>query len=99
MLSMRGNIDLTVQFAHYLSARAQREDHHPTKPQVFVRTMISLNLRPPQPFIDPNVDLASVKRPLIGHVSWIVPLRPRPSESHEQHSRQELNRSASASAG
>jgi len=99
VLSMTGNADLTVQFAHYLSDRAQRDLHLPTKPQVFVRTMISLNLRPAQQFIDPHLDLARVQRPLIGHQSWITALRPRRPHSHDQHSTKELNRSASASAG
>jgi vitamin K-dependent gamma-carboxylase len=99
LLSMTGNPDMTVQFAHYLSERAQRELHLPTKPQVFVRTMISLNLRPPQPFIDPHLDLATVKRPLIGHQSWILPLHPRTSRPHQHPSPQEVNRSGSASAG
>jgi len=99
LLTMTGNPDLTVQFAHYLSDRAQHDLHLPTKPQVFVRTMISLNLRPPQQYIDPNLDLARVQLPLIGHQSWITPLRPRPPHSNERQSTKELNRSASASAG
>ena len=88
-----------MQFAHYLSEKAQRELRLPTKPQVFVRTMISLNLRPPQPFIDPHLDLVTVKRPLIGHQSWIVPLKARTSRPHQHPSPQEVNRSGSASAG
>jgi hypothetical protein len=96
---LTGNPDLTVQFAHYLSQRARRELHLPTNPQVFVRTMISLNLRTRQLFIDPNVDLAAVKQPLIGHQKWIVAMKPLTSRSRQAPARRDLNRSASASAG
>jgi hypothetical protein len=99
VLWLTGNPDLTVQFAHYLSHRARRELHLPTNPQVFVRTMISLNLRTRQLFIDPNVDLAAVKRPLIGHQKWIVAMKPLTSRSRQAPARRDLNRSASASAG
>jgi hypothetical protein len=99
VIFLTGNPDITVQFAHYLSTRAQRELQLPVRPQVFVRTMISLDLRPPQPFIDPTVDLARVKRPLIGAPKWIVPLRPLTSRAHQTPSTGELNKSSSASAG
>ena len=69
------------------------------KPQVFAHTMASLHLRPLQPFIDPNVDLARVKRPLLGGEKWIIPLRPVTSGPHQAPSGDELNKSASASAG
>jgi hypothetical protein len=66
---------------------------------VFVRTMISMNRRPPQPFIDPHVDLARVQRPLIGHQKWIIPLEPLGSGRHQPTSASDLDRSTSASAG
>lgn len=97
--SLTGNPDLTVQFAHYLSHRAQRELNLPVRPQVFVRTNISLGLRPPQEFIDPKVDLARVKRPLIGPPKWIVPLRPLHSRVPQTPSPSDANKSSSASAG
>ena len=92
---LTGNSDMTVQFAHYLSARAQREEHLPVRPQVFVRTMISLNRRPPQPIFDPTVDLARVDLPLINTPEWILPLKPRTSAPPSQGD----SGGASASAG
>src|SRR5205807_1855519 len=96
---MTGNPDATVQFAHYLSDRARRELHLSVNPQVFARTMIALNDRPRQPMIDPNVDLARVKRPLIGHQTWIIALKPRTSAPHQAPSSSDVDRSASNSAG
>jgi len=98
MIWLTGSPDLSVQFAHYLSSRAQRDLHLPVKPEVYVRTSISLNLRPRQPFIDPHLDLARVKLPLTGEVKWIIPIEPLKSGSH-QAPRRDLTRSASASAG
>jgi vitamin K-dependent gamma-carboxylase len=99
MVFMTGSPDLTVQFAHYLSDRAQREEHLSVRPQVFVRTMLSLNRRPPQPFIDPTVDLARVQRPFIKPPKWIIPLRPRTSAPYQAPSQGDVDKSASASAG
>ncbi len=46
---------------------------------VRARTRISMNGRPHQPLVDPNVDLTSVDPAgFLGHADWIEPLRPLP---------------------
>ncbi|MBV8303032.1 MAG: HTTM domain-containing protein, partial [Acidimicrobiia bacterium] len=99
LVRFTGDPDLIVQFAHYLSAKAQRDLHLAVRPQVFARTDISLDLSPRQVFVDPNVDLARIQRPLSGRQTWILPMRPLGSGSHEAPSDSDLNKSASNSAG
>jgi HTTM domain/Vitamin K-dependent gamma-carboxylase, lumenal domain len=96
---MTGTPDLTVEFAHFLRDKA-REGWHIPDPEVRVRTMISLNLRPEQVFIDPNVDLAKVELPLgplIGHPRWILPLKPR--DPHAPQGRKLLQKYLGEQAG
>ncbi|MEM9354274.1 MAG: HTTM domain-containing protein [Planctomycetota bacterium] len=65
---------LAVQYAHYLHRNAHLmglED-----PEVRVVCLVSLNGRPHQLLIDPEVDLARVEPPWIGPAEWIVPLLP-----------------------
>jgi len=65
--------DMIRQFAHYVGDRL----HQAGYPNVQVRaiTSISLNGRPAQPMIDPEVDLSSSPREF-GAAEWIVPLKP-----------------------
>jgi hypothetical protein len=65
--------EMMRQFAHWLGERMNKAGYGNV--QVRVRTDISLNGRPKQPLIDPEVDLASV-RATFAPASWIVPLRP-----------------------
>lgn len=62
--------DMTLQFAHFLSKRFGTDGE---KPEVYVDSRVSLNGRPPQPLIDPDVDLASEERNL-RHAEWIISL-------------------------
>jgi vitamin K-dependent gamma-carboxylase len=64
--------DMILQFAHFLRDKWQASGFE----QVEVRAKIrcSLNGRPYQVYVDPDVDLAAEQRTL-GHVPWIVPLR------------------------
>jgi vitamin K-dependent gamma-carboxylase len=64
---LAGHPDRVVQFAKHLS---KANDHA----EVHAETMVSLNGRPPQPIIDPTVDLASVRLLRWGHAPWILPL-------------------------
>jgi len=59
------------KFARHLARERERAGHG--KVEVRARVLCSLNGRPPQLFIDPDIDLASV-RPSWGAASWILPL-------------------------
>ncbi len=65
--------DMIWQFAQRLAheSRAAGID------QVEIRAIgrVSLNGRRPQPFVDPDVDLASTKWSYLGPTEWILPLR------------------------
>ena len=63
--------DMIVQFSHYLADRFREMGF----PDVEVRAQVnvSLNGRPHQLLIDPEVDLAKVKRRLWPPASWILP--------------------------
>ena len=58
-------------FAHYLAEEKRREGYDDV--EVRAHVMVSLNGRPQQLLIDPNVDLAKVEVGLLP-ASWIVPL-------------------------
>lgn len=66
-----GRPDMILQFAHFLADEWRAAGYE----QIEVRANIrcSLNGRPPQVYIDPDVDLAAEPRTL-GHASWILPL-------------------------
>ena len=64
--------DMILQFAHHLAAEERRQGH--ANVEVRARVMASLNGRPPQPLVDPEVDLAREPRTLLP-ARWIVPLR------------------------
>ena len=63
--------DMILQFAHYLAAEKAAHDY--TGVTVNARIEAMLNGRPPQTFIDPDVDLAAEPRNLRA-APWIVPL-------------------------
>jgi hypothetical protein len=62
---------MLLQYAHHLADRASP----PQGPRGEVRAIAvaSLNGHPPEPFIDPSVDLAAVPRTLFGPTDWILP--------------------------
>lgn len=63
--------DLLVHFAHYLAEEKRREGYDDV--EVRARAMVSLNGRPPQLLIDPNVDLTKEQVTLLP-TPWIIPL-------------------------
>ncbi len=65
--------DMIRQFARHVAEGLERTGYGPV--EVRAVTSISLNGRPPQPLVDPEVDLAAQPRRR-GHAPWIVPLRP-----------------------
>lgn len=63
--------DMILQFAHFLAAQRRDDGHEDV--EVYARIHCSLNGRPPQPFIDPAVNLAAEQRTL-WHLDWVLPL-------------------------
>jgi hypothetical protein len=63
--------DLMWQFARFLARHYAAEGRAPV--EVRVRSRVSLNGRPPQTFVDPEVDLAAVEWRFLGPNRWIVP--------------------------
>jgi hypothetical protein len=87
--NMAGQPDMILQFAHHLSREARAQGRGEV--QVRAQVTASLNGRPPQLLIDPQVDLAATPRSL-RHARWIVPLyqplaarpgRPGPTDADE----------------
>lgn len=67
---MASKPDLVAQYARHLKARWQQE--RGLHVEVRARVWVSLNRRPRQQLIDPNVDLGAVE-PSLGHATWILP--------------------------
>lgn len=63
--------DLLVHFSHFLAEEKRREGYENV--EVRAHVMVSLNGRPPQLLIDPNVDLTKEQVSLLP-TRWIVPL-------------------------
>lgn len=72
---MIGIPDLMLQFAHFIAAEARRDGH--SQVEVRVWAFISLNGRPGQLLIDPEVDLAR-QSPSLLPAGWILPLEAGP---------------------
>lgn len=72
--------DMILQFAHFIARDQAKKRNIPHRLEVRARVTASLHGRPSQLLIDPNVDLAAVKRSL-RHAKWIMPLE---SESDER---------------
>lgn len=69
---MSGTPDMIVQYAHHLRERFQARGV--PDPIVRAESWVSLNRRPPQRIVDPEVDLGKVPIELFASSSWIVPL-------------------------
>ena len=64
--------DMILQFAHFLVEEYKRKGF--VDPQVRVQSVVTLNGRRSQPFIDPEVDLA--KEPYsLAHRAWVLPYK------------------------
>jgi hypothetical protein len=68
---MAGRPDMILQFAHYLACELRRSGR--SRVEVRARATASLNGRPPQLLVDPDVDLARQPRGL-APAPWILPL-------------------------
>lgn len=69
--------DMILQFAHFLGKHY--EERGVKKPQVRVEAWVTLNARPSQLLIDPNVDLMT-EEDTWRHKKWILPLQNQSSE-------------------
>lgn len=70
-LSLARDPDMILQFAHYVAEKFRKDGFEST--EVRVQSYASLNGRPPQVMIDPEVDLAAQPRNLWPK-RWIMPL-------------------------
>lgn len=66
-----GRPDMILQLCHQVAASFRRDGHPDI--QIRAHVWVSLNGRPEQRLIDPDVDLAAERRTL-RHVQWILPL-------------------------
>ena len=66
--------DMIIQYAHYVRDQF-RESGQIENPIVKVEAWASLNGRPLQQFVDPDVDLAQESATIFGHYTWVYPLR------------------------
>ncbi len=65
--------DMIHEFARFLGRELESQGHSPVR--IGVQSLVSLNGRPPQPLIDPRVDLS--REPVtLGAKRWILPLDP-----------------------
>lgn len=72
-LMMAQDPEMIRQFAHFLARRFRQEGHQGF--EIHANTSLSLNGRPPQPLVDPTVDLAATPPGLFGSKDWVVPLQ------------------------
>lgn len=64
---------MTHAYARRVAERWQAD--HGRWPQVYVWTELAINQHPPQPIIDPTVDLAAAPLSQFRHNAWILPCR------------------------
>ncbi len=70
--------DISRDFAIWLEKRLQDNSGWPSA-NIYARYTVSLNGRPAQAFLDPNVDLTETTRNLFRPDPWILPLETRAS--------------------
>jgi uncharacterized membrane protein YphA (DoxX/SURF4 family) len=68
---MAGRPDMIFQYAQFLKKKFQGRGIQ--DPVIRAEVAASLNYRPPQPLIDPDVNLAKAEYPLFRRASWILP--------------------------
>jgi hypothetical protein len=76
--------DMLLQYAHFLGQRLREAGYEPVR--LSARVSASLNNRPPQYLVDPEVNLLEVKRSL-AHADWIMPLTTPLKPAWERNSR------------
>jgi hypothetical protein len=76
---MANTPDMVLQYAKFLAEEKRKEGHKRVEVRAHINA--SLNGRPPQPLIKPDVDLAAEPRTLLP-ASWIAPLETPLPDSH-----------------
>ncbi|EJF52466.1 Vitamin K-dependent gamma-carboxylase [Saprospira grandis DSM 2844] len=71
-MMMAYQADMLLQFAHYLANYYQKEEGY-QNPQVYLDAQVSLNGRPSQRLVDPQVNLAQEKAELFSSPHWLLP--------------------------
>lgn len=69
---MSGRPDMILDYAQFLAGEFRKHGYGDVA--IYCDSMVSLNGRPRQPIVDPEVDLTKIE-PTLGPASWIVPLR------------------------
>ena len=69
---MTGRPGMILQYVQFVKRRLQQEGI--ARPVITVEALVSLNGRPPQPLIDPTVNLAEITARPFSHARWILPL-------------------------
>ncbi|MCA9039957.1 MAG: HTTM domain-containing protein [Planctomycetaceae bacterium] len=66
--------DMILQFVHLNAENVRKQGF--TDVAIYVDSQVSLNGRPPQPLVNPNVNLANEKRHILRSYDWVLPLDP-----------------------
>lgn len=69
-------VDISRDFAIWLEKRLMKHGGWPSA-QIYARYTVTLNGRPAQALIDPNIDLTETERHLMTPEPWIMPLETR----------------------
>ncbi len=69
---LAGQPDMILEYAHFLAAETLRENGLDV--EVYALTAVSLNMREPQPIVDPAVDLTRRTRTFFAPYDFILPL-------------------------
>lgn len=64
---------MLIYYAHYL--RDKIKETGISNPIITVVTSVSLNYRPLQPIVDPNLNLANEEYSIFKHANWILPFK------------------------
>ena len=64
---------MIIQYAHFLGHKMEKDGIK--DPIINIKSLISLNYRPRQAIIDPNVNMMDVDYSTFRHADWILPLK------------------------
>jgi vitamin K-dependent gamma-carboxylase len=64
---------MLIYYAHYLKDKLKETGIN--NPIITATTFVSLNYRPLQPIVDPNLNLANEEYSIFKHADWILPLK------------------------
>ncbi len=70
---MRSQPDMILQFARFIGDQFYKEHGH--KPEVYIKSRLSLNGRRSQPFTDDKLDVYNIADPM--SEGWVLPLKER----------------------